>query len=308
MSDQAVMEGDSKVTRPAEVAAWSVNNRCKAGLLGDDSEVEAHLRQLFETLSGMISIASADASDPLSPASTTRSWGRGNCHNADWRSLEGVPQIPLRPLWHTARSGGRFVLTFELAGDLNMSGESDVAKRLPARALRRGVRCGLHLYWIESGSACGVVLARLARPAPRAPTPDSIVLNSCISAPVPSRGGDTQSRQPAQRVAQRSNEHLSAREGAVVALIAKGQSNKRVAQTLKITPETVKSHLKRVFVKLGSKTRAEAVARATELGFLANLASRPVSLYGSASAFHGRNAPTSTRTAEVQTAPVVSPC
>jgi DNA-binding CsgD family transcriptional regulator len=77
-------------------------------------------------------------------------------------------------------------------------------------------------------------------------------------------------------VERRSSEHLSARERAVLALIAKGQSNKRVAQTLKITPETVKSHLKRVFVKLGSKTRAEAVVRATQLGFLANVALLPL--------------------------------
>jgi DNA-binding CsgD family transcriptional regulator len=241
-------------------------------------------------------------------ASTSRSWGLVNCHNADWRSLKGVPQMPLRALWHSARSTERFMPTSQLGGALDMRRERDVANQLLARALQRGEQWGLHVYWIESGSACGVILARLACPAPPGPAPDSIDLNSCISALVPSRGGDTQSRQPAPRVGQRPSEHLSAREGAVLALIAKGQSNKRVAQTLKITPETVKSHLKRVFVKLGSKTRAEAVARATEFGFLADVASLPVPSYGSASSFRGPNAPTSTRTAETRTAPAVSPC
>jgi len=66
-----------------------------------------------------------------------------------------------------------------------------------------------------------------------------------------------------------TNTGLSARESTVLALIAKGQSNKRIAQTLGIAPETVKSHLKRAFLKLESKTRAEAVARASALGFLA---------------------------------------
>jgi PAS domain S-box-containing protein len=66
-----------------------------------------------------------------------------------------------------------------------------------------------------------------------------------------------------------TNPGLSARESTVLALIAKGQSNKRIAQTLGIAPETVKSHLKRAFLKLESKTRAEAVARASALGFLA---------------------------------------
>ena len=59
-----------------------------------------------------------------------------------------------------------------------------------------------------------------------------------------------------------SREHLSARERTVLALIAQGQSNKLIARALNVAPETIKSHLKRVFVKLGARTRAEAVARA----------------------------------------------
>ena len=72
-------------------------------------------------------------------------------------------------------------------------------------------------------------------------------------------------------VSRNAHGRLSARECTVLALIAKGQSNKRIAQTLGIAPETVKSHLKRVFLKLESKTRAEAVTRASALGFLAQL-------------------------------------
>ena len=40
------------------------------------------------------------------------------------------------------------------------------------------------------------------------------------------------------------------------------------ARELGIAPETVKSHAKRIFVKLGTKTRAQAVARAVQLGFI----------------------------------------
>jgi ATP/maltotriose-dependent transcriptional regulator MalT len=64
------------------------------------------------------------------------------------------------------------------------------------------------------------------------------------------------------------SEHLSARESAVLALIAQGQSNKHVARTLNVAPETIKSHLKHMFLKLGAKTRAEAVARAARMGQL----------------------------------------
>jgi LuxR family maltose regulon positive regulatory protein len=61
---------------------------------------------------------------------------------------------------------------------------------------------------------------------------------------------------------------LSPRECGILELIGQGYSNKRVARTLGITAETVKSHVKRVFIKLDVNTRAHAVARAQSLGLL----------------------------------------
>jgi LuxR family transcriptional regulator, maltose regulon positive regulatory protein len=43
-------------------------------------------------------------------------------------------------------------------------------------------------------------------------------------------------------------------------------ARKRIAQALTIAPETVKSHVKRIFFKLEVKTRAEAVSRAGTQG------------------------------------------
>lgn len=61
---------------------------------------------------------------------------------------------------------------------------------------------------------------------------------------------------------------LSHRETGILQMIANGMSNKQIALTLGITPETVKSHAKRIFVKLSSRTRAQAVARAEAFGLL----------------------------------------
>jgi LuxR family transcriptional regulator, maltose regulon positive regulatory protein len=61
---------------------------------------------------------------------------------------------------------------------------------------------------------------------------------------------------------------LSRRETAVLEMIARGMSNKHIAQALGITPETVKSHAKSIFVKLDTRTRAQAVARAESIGLL----------------------------------------
>jgi DNA-binding NarL/FixJ family response regulator len=62
---------------------------------------------------------------------------------------------------------------------------------------------------------------------------------------------------------------LSPRENAVLRLIGRGLSNKRIARSLEIAPETVKSHAKHILKKLNAQTRAEAVALAVEMSLLA---------------------------------------
>jgi ATP/maltotriose-dependent transcriptional regulator MalT len=66
----------------------------------------------------------------------------------------------------------------------------------------------------------------------------------------------------------RSCVRLSARELSIVLLMGHGLSNKKIARQLSITPETVKSHAKRIFWKLTVQTRAQAVYRASELGLI----------------------------------------
>ncbi|MFD8773531.1 response regulator [Streptomyces sp. NPDC056728] len=57
-----------------------------------------------------------------------------------------------------------------------------------------------------------------------------------------------------------AGEPLSAREREVLALVAKGTSNKEIARVLFISEATVKTHLTHVYGKLGVKDRAAAVA------------------------------------------------
>jgi LuxR family maltose regulon positive regulatory protein len=64
---------------------------------------------------------------------------------------------------------------------------------------------------------------------------------------------------------------LSPREIATIDLIGRGQSNKEIARTLRIAPETVKSHVKRIFSKLEVESRAQAVSRAHALGLISGV-------------------------------------
>jgi LuxR family maltose regulon positive regulatory protein len=63
-------------------------------------------------------------------------------------------------------------------------------------------------------------------------------------------------------------EPLSERELEVLQLIARGCTNKEVAQQLIIAPGTVKAHTAAIYRKLDVANRTEAVARAREVGVL----------------------------------------
>jgi DNA-binding CsgD family transcriptional regulator len=54
---------------------------------------------------------------------------------------------------------------------------------------------------------------------------------------------------------------LSPRELAIAQLIAKGLPNKGIGDILEISPWTVATHLRRIFMKLGVNSRAAMVAR-----------------------------------------------
>jgi DNA-binding NarL/FixJ family response regulator len=61
---------------------------------------------------------------------------------------------------------------------------------------------------------------------------------------------------------------LTGREREVLALLTRGLTNKEIANTLIITPNTVKRHLKSLFTKLDVNTRSAASAIATRAGIV----------------------------------------
>jgi LuxR family transcriptional regulator, maltose regulon positive regulatory protein len=65
-----------------------------------------------------------------------------------------------------------------------------------------------------------------------------------------------------------TSEALSPREAEVLAYVARGRSNREIAEDLFIAEVTVKSHLSRILRKLDAGSRTHAVARARELHLL----------------------------------------
>ena len=61
---------------------------------------------------------------------------------------------------------------------------------------------------------------------------------------------------------------VSERERQVLELLAAGRSNKEIARELAVSPNTIKTHVARLFEKLEVQRRTQAIQRARELGII----------------------------------------
>jgi DNA-binding CsgD family transcriptional regulator len=61
---------------------------------------------------------------------------------------------------------------------------------------------------------------------------------------------------------------ITEREADVLQLLAAGRSNKEIAIQLEVSPNTVKTHVARLYEKLGAGRRTAAVRSARELGLI----------------------------------------
>ncbi|MFD9353443.1 response regulator [Streptomyces sp. NPDC060031] len=66
-------------------------------------------------------------------------------------------------------------------------------------------------------------------------------------------------------------EGITEREREVLTLIGRGQSNTEIAEELFITVATAKSHVSRLFAKLGARDRVQLVITAYEMGLVTTL-------------------------------------
>jgi LuxR family transcriptional regulator, maltose regulon positive regulatory protein len=134
------------------------------------------------------------------------------------------------------------------------------------RTLDVSAQAGIHQTFLDEGPKIGPLLIAFQETAERS-SDKSAELVPYVSGLVTAwRSRYQTTAAPSDR--SRLTDPLSAREAAILKLIAQGLSNKEIARNLAITPETVKSHVKHIFIKLGSEKRAQAVARAQSLGLI----------------------------------------
>ena len=133
------------------------------------------------------------------------------------------------------------------------------------QALQIGARAGVYQTFVDAGAHVAALLLSLHHASPqdaRLPPELRPYIGSILADRARQRTATLPSR------SSRFTELLSPREHSILRSISSGLSNKRIAQELQIAPETVKSHVKGIFIKLAVQTRAHAVSTATALGLL----------------------------------------
>jgi ATP/maltotriose-dependent transcriptional regulator MalT len=176
----------------------------------------------------------------------------------------------LRQLYHQVLDKRNFYvasgLAVELAGMLATIGESDEADALFFRTIKVGAAAGLYQAFLDGGAESGVLLRRAYARVEAAGSLDRELLPYVGS--LLCRWEAAPATDPSRPSRSRTGSTLTARERDILTMISQGASNKHIARTLRISPETVKSHVKRIFSKLAASSRTEAVSRAGSLGLL----------------------------------------
>jgi LuxR family maltose regulon positive regulatory protein len=156
-------------------------------------------------------------------------------------------------------------LSVQLADALLACGDQAEGRAMVVQALQVGARAGVFQTFVDAGAYVADLLVSLHHATPqdsRLPPELRPYIGSILADRAQQRAGALPAR------ASRVTESLSPREHSVLRSMSCGLSNKRIAQELKIAPETVKSHVKGIFIKLSVQTRAHAVSTAGALGLL----------------------------------------
>jgi LuxR family transcriptional regulator, maltose regulon positive regulatory protein len=189
------------------------------------------------------------------------------------QGLPGQAIALLERLLELAASQGRTgsVIEIQALRALALAARGDRAAALDAlaEALNLGAPQGYVRVFADEGAPMHALLSRLAahrgpQPTARGITPGYLAALLRASSPVPAAP-------PPARAASAPPglpEQLTARELEILAFLAQGAPNPRIAEELVVTVDTVKKHVSHVLGKLGAANRTEAVTRAHQLGLI----------------------------------------
>ncbi|CAI8699399.1 LuxR family transcriptional regulator, maltose regulon positive regulatory protein [Pseudomonas sp. IT-P74] len=143
------------------------------------------------------------------------------------------------------------------------NGQTRDASRRLETALRECRRLNFHGLQAKALRLLESLTQAVQEPLPaRLPPPNAGSFNLLVS--------EARTPPPGKSAAcSKNHERLTAREVAVLELLAEGFSNREISERLYISTNTVKAHIKHINSKLGVTRRAQAVMRARATGVLA---------------------------------------
>jgi LuxR family maltose regulon positive regulatory protein len=133
------------------------------------------------------------------------------------------------------------------------------------RIVAVSAKAGIYHTIVDEGAVIGPLLLAYQETAEQASSSGELTsyVSNVVAAWRPRYGSEAQ-QQPL--TSSSTAGALSPREGDILKLVAGGLSNKEIARNLAIAPETVKTHIKNIFIKLNIERRVQAVSRAQMLG------------------------------------------
>jgi LuxR family maltose regulon positive regulatory protein len=164
-----------------------------------------------------------------------------------------------------ATDHGRYVIWALVLQALILQAQGDTATALAAlgRALALAEPEGYLRVFVDEGAAMAALLVQVAHHhMPMAEYAARLL------AAFPDFGLGDEAIQNPKSAIQNLVEPLSARELAVLRLLAEGHDNAEIARVLVVAVSTIKSHVNHIFGKLGVGNRLEAVLRARQLNLL----------------------------------------
>ena len=125
------------------------------------------------------------------------------------------------------------------------------------RLVRELLGLGASAYLVKSASLEELLAAvHAAAKSPEEPHDENVVI-------LP--------RETLEKVESETDEKFSARELEILLLVARGMSNRQIAQALMLSEATVKRHLANLYPKMGVNSRGEATSKALSEGYISTL-------------------------------------
>ena len=154
---------------------------------------------------------------------------------------------------------------------LAAAGDGNAAVGTLAQALMLGCPQGYVRVFADEGAPMSALLSRLVAAQKTDNDAAGAVPLGCLARLLRAFGeppAAAGARQHAATAVPGLVEHLTARELEILALLAAGTPNPRIAEQLVVSLDTVKKHVSHLLGKLGAANRTEAVTRARELGLI----------------------------------------